>query len=331
MNETRVFIPFKDFKKIGGPTTFMSNLQRYLIESDYQFSSNYKKAGGIFFPISFNLKKVEQIKQAGGFVIQRLDGIYYPSKHGSDYLALNRDIKDIYNNYADFVVFQSEYSKRQCLEMLGPKDAQHCTTIINGVDKSLFYPADLEPDQKKFRFITTGNFRNPDMLEPVINALDLLQGAYDFELVLIGPVVNKELLHLCRRPYIKSMGKMKLTKIAEELRKSHAFIYSHLNPPCPNSVLEALSSGLPVVGFDSGSLGELLFFSRELLAPVSDETFQKYEDFDYPKLADTIKLTIENYQDFKKRALEHAHLFSFQECGRHYVEVFEKVRRQFFG
>lgn len=324
MKQKMIYIPFKEYKSIGGPVTFMRNLKAYLDGSGFSYQAKSKNAKGIFFPISYKLSELDTIKQAGGSIIQRLDGIYYPSKHGSDYTVLNRDIKNIYNHYADFVIFQSEYSKKQCLAMLGPKSDTHSSIIVNGVNKKLFFPQDVTPGTNTFRFITTGNFRNADMLEPVISALDHLYGSYDFELVLIGPVVKKELLPLCRRPYVKQKGKMKLKQIALELQKSRAFIYSHLNPPCPNSVLEAVSCGLPVVGFDSGAMSELLFFSKELLAPVSDEIFQKYEDFEYKKLTAVLELLLNNYSEFRNRALEHAGFYSFEECGRRYVEVFER-------
>src|SRR5690606_22120330 len=116
-----------------------------------------------------------------------------------------------------------------------------------------------------------------------------------------------------------------MSEVAEILQASDIFIYSHLNPPCPNSVIEAISCGLPVVGFDSGSMSELLFFSRDLLAYVSDDVFQKYENFDYKKLAEKIKLSINNFDKYKRIAREHWNLYSFEDCGKKYVHVFEKV------
>ena len=46
-------------------------------------------------------------------------------------------------------------------------------------DKKIFYP---DPNKKaeirgKIKFITTGNFRNLDMVEPIIQALDILKKA----------------------------------------------------------------------------------------------------------------------------------------------------------
>lgn len=86
-------------------------------------------------------------------------------------------------------------------------------------------------------------------------------------------------------------------------------------------MLEAISVGLPVVGFASGAMQELLTWQTDLLALVSDDVFQRYENFDAAKLADKISLCCQNLMFFRERALAHSHLYSFNECGRRYVEV----------
>jgi hypothetical protein len=68
----------------------------------------------------------------------------------------------------------------------------------------------------------------------------------------------------------------------------------------------------------------LCFFNKELLAFVSDDIFQVYDDFDSEKLADKIRLCIDNYSYFKNKAMEYSYLYDFNECGRKYIEVFDK-------
>lgn len=330
----QLYIPFKQYHWLGGPATFMQNLQHYLDRQHHAYLPSLDNAKVVFFPNSFSLKKLQKIKEQGGYIIQRLDGIHYPSKHGEQYLELNKNVKDIYLHYADTVIFQSRYSVAQCFEMFGECKNYHI--IINGVEKSIFYPAaslHTRTLENPIRFITTGRFRNIDMIEPVVQALDMLEDSLDFELTVIGPVVNAELTPFFQRPYITHIEALTLPEIAEELRKHDIFLYSHLNPPCPNSVIEAISCALPVVGFDSGAMAELCFFSKELLVPVSIEIFQKYEDFDAERLAEKITLAVQRYEHYRDVALAHSHLYSFEECGRKYLNVFESYvnRRRKFG
>ena len=47
-------------------------------------------------------------------------------------------------------------------------------------------------------------------------------------------------------------------EVPELLRSAHLLYASDLHPACPNSVLEAMACGLPVVGFDTGALPEIV-------------------------------------------------------------------------
>ncbi len=329
MNQKAFFIPFGETFSVGagGPATFMRNLEKYLDRVGYSYSKNSKDASGIFFPVVFNTEILNRIRRRNGVAIQRLDGIYYPSKHGAGYLELNSRIQDIYSTYTTYVIFQSEYSKKQCFLMLGKKGISDYEIILNGADKEIFFPRrKKEHDSSKLRIVTTGHFRNKDMIEPVVMALDLLKTSYNFELTIIGPITNSTISHYFSRDYIKHIDIVDINEVAEFLRTCDIFIYSHLNPPCPNSVVEAISCGLPVVGFDSGAMSELLFFAKDLLAAVSDDILQKYEDFDYVLLAEKLAYSMGNYSFCAERAFEYSHLYSFDECGSKYLEIFERLR-----
>mgnify|MGYP001307964932 CR=1 FL=1 len=328
MKKNRIFIPFAHFNKIGGPGTFMRNLKVFLDGRGFSYLDTPEKARVIFFPVKYDLAVLKSIKKKKGKVIQRLDGIYYPAKHQNRYLELNKTIQKIYDDYADFVIFQSRYSKKQCFAMFGELKPEQYKVIVNGVDQKIFYPNRSATGNPKepWRLITTGNFRNIDMLEPVVKALDQLREKMKlkFTLTVIGPVHNEALKRMLLRPYIYHINTASLNQIAQRLRNSHLFLYSHLNPPCPNSVLEAIASGLPVVGFKSGAMKELLFFAEDLLADVSSDLFQRYESFDPQKLLAKIVLAINNYQKYRQISLAHSHLYSFESCGRKYLKVFKK-------
>ena len=319
-----IYIPFQNFTSVGGPSTFMRNLQTHLDQTSYPYVSDHEVADSIFFPVAHAEQQLKKIKKRGGKVIQRLDGIYYPSKHGKKYQQLNAPIKSIYKNLADFVIFQSEYSKHQCFEMLGQLPRERYKIIVNGVHQPIFYPnTDLPTPNGKFKLVTTGNFRNIDMIEPVVRALDQLSAT--FKLTVIGPITNDALRPLFNRFYVRHLGSLPAQEIATVLRQQHIFIYSHLNPPCPNSVLEAISTGIPVVGFASGAMEELLYFSKDLLAPVSDRVFQKYRSFDERLLKQKIQLAMSDYRVWRENALAHSHLYSFESCGKAYTDTFQSI------
>lgn len=329
---SEILIPFQDFhfKSVGGPSTFMPQLRRFMDEKGFRYYCRavwgyIRGVRAIFFPIAYNIYILKYFKKKGIKIIQRLDGVYYSSKHGDRHAVLNHKMKDIHNALADVVVYQSRYSKAQCEAMFGVTKAE-TYVIVNGADSRLFYPSkEREFVADEIRFITTGNFRNIDMIEPVVKALDRLASKFKFKLVVVGPITNTTIRPLFERDYIQQKGFLNRNDVARELRSSDIFVYAHLNPPCPNSVIEAISCGLPIVGFRSGAMEELLPFNTQLLAEVSSELFQEYKDFHEERLAEKIELAVEDYPRHRRLALDNAHLYPFDRTGRQYLEVFEKT------
>ena len=62
-------------------------------------------------------------------------------------------------------------------------------------------------------------------------------------------------------------------------------------------------------------MSELLHFSPNLLAEVSKDVFQKYEDFSADKLKDKIMYCMTHFEKMKEVALVNASNYTFKHCG----------------
>ena len=85
------------------------------------------------------------------------------------------------------------------------------------------------------------------------------------------------------------------------MRSSHLLFSAELNPPCPNSVIEAMACGLPVVGFDTGSLSELVQGEAGRLVPYGGNPW-KLQPPDIPALAEAGSEIIQEQDRFRKSA-----------------------------
>jgi glycosyltransferase involved in cell wall biosynthesis len=197
--------------------------------------------------------------------------------------------------------------------------------VLNGVDKDIFRPTmEKRKPGDETRFITTGNFRDKDMLVPVFDAMDLLVKEYPLRLEVAG-FVKEELKPLLNRSYIDYIGDVDAGVVAERLARADAFIYSFLNPPCPNSVLEAVSAGIPVVSFDNGAMLEILRFNRDLLAQTNIRVIQRHRDLSSASLADKARCLIKDYPRYRLISQNNAYRYSVEEMMKQYLEVFENA------
>lgn len=258
--------------RIGGPRSFMQLWVRVAKAQGWRITHNrFARAKAAIIAIAMDPSALREWKRRNpnANVIQRLDGVFYdPQKSDFDPVR-NVDLETVYHELADIIVFQSKYSRLQCEHFLGKsKNAKHSHVILNGTDLHQFVPVSggKPTSGNAFRLITAGNFRDPEMLEPILVALDALE--HEFELEIAGPIQAELRSKVDERSYARVLGPLNSTVLAEKLRSADVFLFSFLNPNCPNSVIEAIASGLPVVSFDSGAMRELCEFNSDLLAPV---------------------------------------------------------------
>ncbi|WP_308585859.1 radical SAM protein [uncultured Desulfovibrio sp.] len=319
-----VYIPSFYEHASGGVKTFFLNFEKSAEKIKYPFLESPAFAKAIFFANSTDLKLVQAAKKWGATIIQRLDGIFYAEKHGDHTAFLNADIKEIYSNYTDFFIFQSEYSKKQCEHIFGPAPESQSQIIYNGADHSIFFPGE-QPKKisKQIRFITTGNMRHTSMLLPIIKALNMLQPDYSLELVVCGPLNDECRSLIDASPFCRWAGALDAHGVADQLRSADIFLYSFCNPPCPNSVIEAISCAIPVVSYQSGAMAELCDFNAELLTQMPSKLLHEYHDFSSEALAEVIRNCIKNFDKFAAKAKDNWNRYDMQTCVKSYCEVFD--------
>lgn len=218
------------------------------------------------------LAGLARAKRLGIPILQRLDGInwihrkvrtgarhYLRSEMANMVMAWTR------RRLADRIVYQSHFVERWWDRQRGRAVAP-TMVVHNGVPLDRFHPVGpgKPPVERTRLLVVEGNFAGGYEIG-IRSAVLLRRGlaasmAQDVELVITGQVAESTRDDWDEQAggEIVWQGVVVPDRIPELLRSGHVLYASDLNPACPNSVLEAMACGLPILGFDTGALSELV-------------------------------------------------------------------------
>ena len=151
----------------------------------------------------------------------------------------------------------------------------------------------------------------------------LLSHKHKIELMIVGRVDKHTQNKLKNQTAfrIKFMNTIPREQIPWMMRSSHLLFSAEVNPPCPNSVIEALSCGLPVIGFDTGSLAEIVQGDAGRLVPYGANQW-KLEKPNVQALADVAEDVLQNNEHYRKAAREQAeNVFGLDKMVDEYLKV----------
>lgn len=256
-------------------------------------------------------------RSRGGRIVQRLDGINWV--HRVRWAGLRYTIRAVYGNWnlsfirrrlADRVIYQSRFIRRWWEDWYRPARVPS-SVILNGVDLNQYTPDGLHerPSMHQRLLIVEGSLAG-GLNSGLFSAVELakrLSRKYKIELIVVGRVDSRTKNNLENQTAfrIKFMEAVKREQIPWLMRSSHLLFSAEVNPPCPNSVVEALACGLPVVGFDTGSLSELVQGDAGRLAPYGANQW-KLEQPDIHALVNAAEDVLQDNEKFRKRAREQA-------------------------
>jgi glycosyltransferase involved in cell wall biosynthesis len=258
-------------------------------------------------------------RRRGVRIVQRLDGLnwihrkrntgprhFIRAEYGNFVLSLIR------SRLATHILYQSKFSRRWWDDRYGKVSAPF-SVVHNGVDLSEYQPPDrgVLPSQPVRLLVVEGSLGGGyDMgLANAVRLAELLAGKYSFpiELMVVGKISpeHQNAVQAASRVPILWAGLVPHDQIPSIDGSAHLFFSADLNPACPNSVIEALACGLPVVAFDTGAMNELVLGDSGRLVPYGGDPW-KLDQPDIPALAEAAAGILRDRQRFSLAARSQA-------------------------
>ena len=259
-------------------------------------------------------------KRRGMPIVQRLDGINWVQRvrwSGLRYTLRaeygNALLSFIRNHLADRVIYQSDFICNWWQNLYGAAHVPE-KVILNGVDLETYAPVGGDtlaghftiPTQPPYQILVVeGSLAGGlDMgLRAAVQLAEILSKRFPIKLTVAGAVDENTRSRFEKETgfALEFLGVIQRKQIPELMRSSHVLFSAEINPPCPNSVIEALACGLPVVGFDTGSLRELIGQDSGRLVPYGGNPW-KLEQPDVPALAQAAIEILQEQERFRKAA-----------------------------
>ena len=256
------------------------------------------------------------------------DGVGYPAWAGDETEAVNRPLRSLLAS-ADHVLYQSEFCKHSADTWVG-SPAGTWEILSNAVDVEHFAPVELGPAHGRGPVLLLGGDQSQAYrLELALATLAAVVTDHpDAELIVMGRLVTPLAPALERyglRGRVHAVGPYSQRDAPQLFRRAHLLLHTKVNDPCPNVVLEAMATGLPVVYPRSGGVPELVGDEAGAGVPHPDG-YERDEPPTPEALAAAVTHVLANLQPYavaaRKRAVER---FALRPWLDRHAELFERL------
>lgn len=249
----------------GGSGTFLRNWREWLTVQNHRWTNNLEEDYDVLFINAWQTRYSVAYRHKKRLpnlrVVHRVDGAGWDYGRSDNADWLQRAVSYL----ADVTIFQSDYCRYSTMQKYNI--IQHDgTTIYNPVDIAHYSPLGEShpalPKSNTIRIITV--IWSPNRQKGAWRIPPLARENPDLEFVFIGNTVFEDF-----PPNVKLLSPMAHHDLAKALRSADIFLNLSENDPCPNIVLEAMASGLPVLYVPSGGVPELVGADAGL--PITDD------------------------------------------------------------
>jgi glycosyltransferase involved in cell wall biosynthesis len=323
---------------IGGPASFRGRLVRGLKNLGVKEVDSIDDPGCnavLVIGGTRDLLTLYKARQKGLRVIQRLNGMNWIHKKlrvAPDYFMrceINNILLRVIRRYfADRVVYQSQFAEKWWQTVCG-KTISPSKVIYNGVDLDEFNPEGPQnPPIDMYRILMVeahvgGGYERG--LDTAVRLTQYLNQQMDksVRLTVAGNVEDHLKTYWSRQSsgMVDWAGVVPGDQIPGLDRSAHLLFSADLNAACPNAVIEALASGLPVLSYSTGSLPEIITGDSGRVVPYGSN-YWNLEQPDIPGLAKAASEILLNQNKFKQSARKRAEKeFGLAKMTNQYISV----------
>ncbi|MBI1245719.1 MAG: glycosyltransferase [Alphaproteobacteria bacterium] len=281
----------------GGGNQFLRALRAELVRRG-RHTDDRRAAGVVLFNSYQNFLPVLALRRRNpdAIFIHRVDGpmrLYNRPDDPRDELAMRAN-----GLVADATVFQTEWSRRANRELGWPTDRPEAV-IGNAADHGMFRPRDGRGPGVPLRIIASSWSSNPNKGFDAYAWLDSNLDPAKFAMTFVGNTPSPF-------TYVRATGPLDSAALARELAAHDVFLTASRKDPCSNSVIEALTVGLPVVARADGGhpelVGEggLLFENHADVPALLAEVAARYDAFRSAIRVPTIAEIADRYETFAR-------------------------------
>jgi len=310
---------------LGGPSSFQAKLKKGLGKLGIPVNHNPRdpSTGAVLVIGSTrHFNDLFYAKRSGIRIVQRLDGMNWlhkkkPTglKHYFRSERMNLQLSFTRRRLADAVVYQSNFTRDWWNTVHGSLLTPN-TVIYNGIDLKEFFPSNSKKINSQIirLLVVEGSFEGGHDRD-LLNAVDLANVLSDrihkqVDLLIAGNVPSSMRIRVSTNPgvNINWLGLIPHKEIPALDRSAHILFPAEINAACPNSLVEALGCGLPIISYATGSLPELVGEDGGIVVPYGTN----YWNLEAPKtepLAKAAENILQNLSVFKKSARSRAEKF----------------------
>ena len=257
----------------GGPTIFMRRLREEVRNQELALSTYF------FNPLADILICSNAVRNPWHKpYLMRLDGIVFDSALGDE--EINRRNSPIFRGIDGAVglIFQADFCKRLISNHYEWGEIKN-TVIPNGVDLNVFNPEGPNMRQKlglsidDLVFISSAKWRAHKRLDSILSSFDAYCRKYEVKahLLVLGQIDSQP---LGATENVHFIGHVEEVQLPKWYRTADVCLFFSWLDHCPNTVIEAIATGLPVLCTNLGGTRELIERANAGLVAEVDQEYK---------------------------------------------------------